>query len=82
MHYLIGYGSYMSREELETVIEGPYQIYPARVPDYIRIFNLPHQSYRYPIMGDLKGVMNVQPRADHSMNITLVEFDNDDSERR
>ena len=69
----------MSNAELETVIDGEYKTYQARIPDYIRIFNLPHQSYRYPIMGDLKGVMNAEIRNNLSMNVILVEFENDDS---
>lgn len=70
--YLVGYGSYLDPDEVRTVIESTFVSHRARIAGFMRVFNLPHDSYRYPIRGNLKGVMNAIPSTPHHMNVMLI----------
>lgn len=72
----------MATNQIETVVDGEYEALRGRVADYMRVFNLPHQSYRYPIRGNLKGVMNVIPQVDKSMNVVVISIPNNESWNR
>ncbi len=80
--YLIGYGSYLDQQELRTVIDESFICLNGRVNGFMRVFNLPHGSYRYPIKGNLRGVMNVIPRADKHFNCSVISVPNDESWER
>lgn len=82
IRYLVGYGSYLDPEEVRTVVNGEFLSYRGRVAGFMRVFNLPHGSYRYPIKGNLKGVMNVIPRPDQHMNVSLIAIPNEESWER
>ena len=82
VRYLIGYGSYLQQREVMTVIDQSFVTLNGRVNGYMRVFNLPHQSYRYPIKGSLKGVMNVIARADKHFNCSVISVPNEESWER
>lgn len=82
IRYLVGYGSYLDPEEVKTVVDEQFITYRGRVAGFMRVFNLPHGSYRYPIKGNLRGVMNVIPREDKHMNVSLITIPNEESWER
>lgn len=77
--YLVGYGSYLEQKEVMTVIDQSFITLKGRVNGFMRVFNLPHGSYRYPITGNLKGVMNLIPRADKHFNCVVISVPNQES---
>lgn len=81
IRYLVAYGSYMSRTELGTIVleANSIPMIQARIENWVRVFNLPHGSFRYPITGNLKGVLNAVPRQGESMNVLLIPIPNIDT---
>ena len=79
VQYFVGYGSYLALNQVDTVITGEYETLVGRVSGYMRVFNLPHGSFRYPVKRNLKGVMNVIPRADKHINVLAISIPNEES---